>query len=342
LIEHLQMMRNILERSMTSKFVRRRFLQLAAGAFALPAVARFASAQNYPVRPVRIIVPVAPGGALDILARLIGQWLSERLGQAFVIENRPGGGTNIGIEAVVRSAADGYTLLLIPGSVTINATLYEKLNFDFIRDIQPISMISRLPLVMQVTPSLPAKTVPEFIAYAKANPGKLSFASGGTGAPSHVAGELFKLTTGVDMVHIPYRGGAPALTDLIGGQVQVYFSPLPESIESIKAGRVRALAVTTATRAQALPDLPTIGEFVPGFEANTWQGIGAPKAIPADIVGKLNREINAALADPKIRVRLADLGSMPSPMTPGEFDKYIVEETDKWAKVSRAGNIKLE
>src|SRR3954447_18715846 len=256
-----------------TRTLRRHFLQMAAGAIALPAMSNIAFGQTYPVRPVRIVVPVAPGGALDILARLIGQWLSARLGQAFVIENRPGGGTNIGIEAVVRAAADGYTLLLIPGSVTINATLNDKLNFDFIRDIQPISMISRLPLVMQVTTSLPARTVPEFIAYAKANPGKISFASGGTGAPSHVAGELFELMTGIDMVHIPYRGGAPALTDLIGGQVQVYFSPLPESIESIKAGKVRALAVTTATRAEAVPELPTVGDFVQGFEANTWQGI---------------------------------------------------------------------
>ena len=262
------------------KLPRRKFLHLAAGAAALPALSRVAWAQAYPARPVRIIVPVPPGGALDILARLMGQWLSERLGQPFVIENRPGAGTNIGIEAVVRAPADGYTLLLIPGSVTVNATLYEKLNFNFIRDIVPIAMISQLPLVMEVNSSVPAKTVPEFIAYAKANPGKINMASAGNGTPQHMSGELFKMMTGVDMLHVPYRGGAPALTDLLGGQVQVYFSPLPESIETIKAGKVRALAVTTAARSEALPDVPTVGDFVPGFEASTWQGIGAPKIHP--------------------------------------------------------------
>jgi len=324
------------------KLPRRIFLHLAAGALALPAVSRIAWAQAYPARQVRIIVPVPPGGALDIIARLMGQWLSERLGQTFVIENRPGGGTNIGVEAVVHATADGYTLLLVPGSVTANATLFPKLNFNFIRDIVPIAMISQLPLVMEVNSSFPAKTVPEFIAYAKANPGKISMASGGTGSTSHIGGELLKLRTGIDMLHVPYRGGAPALTDLLGGQVQVYFSPLPESIETIKGGKVRALAVTTATRSAALPDVPTIGESVPGFEASTWQGIGAPKNTPADIVDRLNKEINAALADPKIKERLAGLGSMPTPMSPAAFEKMIVEETEKWRKVILEAKIPLQ
>jgi tripartite-type tricarboxylate transporter receptor subunit TctC len=315
---------------------------LAAGAAVLPAVSRFARAEAYPSRPVRIIVPVPPGGALDIIARLIGQWLSDKLGQNFIIENRPGGATNIGVEVVVRAPADGYTLLLIPGSVTANATLFPKLNFNFIRDIEPIAMISNLPLVMEVNSSFPAKTVPEFIAYAKANPGKLSFASGGTGSTSHIAVELLKLKTGIDMVHVPYRGGAPALVDLLGGQVQVYFSPLPESIATIRAGKVRALAVTTATRSAALPDVPTLGESVPGFEASTWQGIGAPRNTPADIVALLNKEINGALADAKIKERLADLGSVPQPMSPPDFEKMIVAETEKWADVIHKANIPLQ
>ena len=324
------------------KLPRRTFLCLVGGAVALPAVSRIAWAQAYPARPVRIIVPVPPGGALDIIARLMGQWLSERLGQTFVIENRPGGGTNIGVEAVVHSTADGYTLLLVPGSVTANATLFPNLKFNFIRDIVPIAMISQLPLVMEVNASFPAKTVPEFIAYAKANPGKISMASGGTGSTSHIGGELLKLRTGIDMLHVPYRGGGPALTDLLGGQVQVYFSPLPESIETIKGGKVRALAVTTATRSAALPDVPTIGEFVPGFEASTWQGIGAPKDTPEDIVDRLNKEINAALADPKIKERLAGLGSMPRPMSAAAFEKMIVEETEKWRKVILEAKIPLQ
>jgi tripartite-type tricarboxylate transporter receptor subunit TctC len=317
-------------------------LHLAVGAAALLAISRIARAQAYPTRSVRIVVPVPPGGALDILARLIGQWLSDRLGQTFVIENRPGGGTNIGVEAVVRAPPDGYTLLLIPGSVTINATLYQHLNFNFIRDIVPIAMISSLPLVMEVNLSNPAKTVPEFIAYAKANPGKVSMASGGTGTPSHIGGEFFQMMTGIDMLHVPYRGGAPALTDLMGGQVQVYFSPLPESISNIKGGKVRALAVTTAKRSEALPDVPTIGESVPGFEANTWQGIGAPKDTPAEVVVTLNNEINAALADGKIKARLAELGSVPTPMSPAEFEKFIVDETAKWGKVIREAKIPLQ
>jgi tripartite-type tricarboxylate transporter receptor subunit TctC len=324
------------------KHPRRQFLQLVAGVAALPVASRLAAAQAYPTRPVRIIVPVPPGGALDIIARLMGQWLTERLGQSFVIENRPGGGTNIGVEAVAHATPDGYTLLLIPGSVTGNATLFTKLNFNFIRDIVPIAMISTLPLVMEVNMSHPAKTVPEFIAWAKANKGKVSFASGGTGSTSHIGLEFFKMMTGIDMLHVPYRGGAPAVNDLIGGQVQVYLSPLPESIAVIRGGKVRALAVTTATRSQALPDVPTVGESVPGFEASTWQGIGAPKKTPADIVARLNKEINAALADTKIRSRLAELGSMPNPMSPAQFEKYIVDETAKWAKVIREAKIPLQ
>jgi tripartite-type tricarboxylate transporter receptor subunit TctC len=320
---------------------RRTFLHLALAAASLPVASRIAGAQAYPSQPVRIVVPVAPGGALDIIARLIGQFLSDRLGQPFVIENRPGAGTNIGIDAVVRAPADGYTLLLIPQSVTTNATLYEKLTFNFIRDIAPIAMISSLPLVMEVNLSVPAKTVPEFIAYAKANPGKVTMASGGSGSASHVGGELFKMMTGIDMLHVPYRGGAPALTDLMGGQVQVMFSPLPESIATIKAGKVRALAVTTATRSQALPEVPTVAESVPGFEAGTWQGIGAPKDTPAEIVARLNKEINAAVADPKIKARLAELGSVPNPMSPAEFEKLIVAETEKWGKVIRDAHITL-
>jgi tripartite-type tricarboxylate transporter receptor subunit TctC len=324
------------------KLPRRRFLRLAGGAGTLPFVARFAFAQAYPTRPVRIIVPVAPGGALDILARIMGQWLSERLGQSFVIENRPGAGTNIGIEAAVRAAPDGYTLLLIPASVTTNATLYQDLTFNFIRDIEPVAMISTLPMVMEITPSLPAKTVAEFIAYAKANPGKISMASGGSGSSSHVGGELFKMLAGVDMIHVPYRGGAPALADLIGGQVQVMFSPLPESLGAIRAGQVRALAVASAMRVEALPEVPTVAETVPGFEASTWQGIGAPKSTPPEIVERLNREINAALADPKIKARLADLGSIPTPMSSADFKQLIAAETEKWAKVIRTANITLQ
>jgi tripartite-type tricarboxylate transporter receptor subunit TctC len=317
-------------------------LQLAAGAAALTAVPRLAWAQRYPSRPVRIVVPVPPGGALDIIARLIGQRLSEQMGQPFIIENRPGGGTNIGIEAVVRAPADGYTLLLIPGSVPVNATLQRKLNFNFMRDIVPIAMLSSIPLVMVVSPSVPAKTVPEFIAHAKAHAGEITMASGGLGSTSHVGGELFKLSTGVDMLIVPYRGGAPALTDVIGGQVQVYFSYLPESIESVRAGKVRALAVTTATRSPALPDLPMVGDFVPGFEASSWQGIGAPRNTPADIVTRLNSEVNAAHADPAIKARLADLGSTPRPMSPQAFETFIVGEIEKWAKVISAAKITLQ
>jgi tripartite-type tricarboxylate transporter receptor subunit TctC len=321
---------------------RREFLRLAAGSAVLSVVGRVAWAQIYPTRSVRIIVPVAPGGALDIIARIVGQQLADRLGQPFVVENRPGGGTNIGIEAAVRAPADGYTLLLIPQSVTTNATLYENLSFNFIRDIAPVAMLSSLPLVMEVSPSVPAKTVGEFIAYAKSNPGKVAMASGGTGSASHVGGELFKLMTGIDMLHVPYRGGSPALTDLIGGQVQVMFSPLPESIGAIKAGNVRALAVASAARSEALPEVPTVADSVPGFDASTWQGIGAPKNTPGEIVDRLNKEINAVLADPKIKARLAELGSVPMPMSPAAFEDLIVAETAKWGKVIRAADIQVK
>ena len=304
---------------------RRNLLHLAAGAAALPAVSRFAWAQAYPTRPVRIVVGFAPGGAFDIMARLMGQWLSERLGQPFVIENRPGAGTNIATETVVRAPADGYTLLMVGPTQAINATLYERLNF--IRDIAPVAGIISTANAIIVNPSVPAKTVPDFIAYAKANPRKVNMASGGTGAPSHIAGELFKMMTGIDMLHVPYRGAAPVLTDLMGGLVQVYFGPITASIEHIKAGRLRALAVTTATRSEVLPDIPTVAEFVPGYESSQWYGVGVPKNTPAEIVDKLNKEINAALADPKVKARLADLGGTPLLGSPADFGKLIADET---------------
>jgi tripartite-type tricarboxylate transporter receptor subunit TctC len=321
---------------------RRRFLHLAAGAVALPVAPRIAFAQAYPMRPVRVIVPAPAGGGYDIVARLMGQWLSERLGQQFVIDNRPGGGTNISTEAVVRAPADGYTLLLVAMANTVNATLYEKLNFEFIRDIAPVAGIIHVPEVMVVNPSLPAKTIPELIAYAKANPGELSIASGGNGTPSHVAGELFKMMTGVNMVHVPYRGVAPALTDLVGGQVQVAFGSLLSTTEYIRSGKMRALGVTMAIRTQALPGIPTMGEFVPGFEASQWYGVGAPKNTPPQIIDKLNKEINAGLADPKMKSRLADLGGTVLAGSPAEFGKLIADETEKWGKVIRALNIKAE
>jgi tripartite-type tricarboxylate transporter receptor subunit TctC len=324
------------------KLPRRNFLHLAAGAAALPAVSRFAWAQTYPSRPVRLIVPLAAGGATDIVARLTGQWLSERLGQPFVIENRPGGGTNIGTEAVVRASSDGYTLLLASTPNTINATLYDKLNYNFIRDMAPVASIIRNALVMVVHPSVPAKTVPEFVAYAKANPRKLNMASPGTGSSPHLCGELFMMMTGTSMIHVPYRGGGPALTDLLGGQMQVYFPGTVSSIEYIKTGRLRALAVTTVTRSDALPDIPTVDEFVPGYEASSWFGVGAPKNTPPQIIDKLNKEINAGLADPKLKARLADLGGTVLPGSPADFGKHIAEETEKWGKVIRAANIKVE
>jgi tripartite-type tricarboxylate transporter receptor subunit TctC len=325
------------------KLPRRTFLHLAAGAAVLPAISRIAFAQAYPSRPVRIVIGFPAGGGADIVARLIGQWLSERLGQPFVIDNRPGAGSNIAAEAVVRAAPDGYTLLLItmPANA-VNGALYDKLNFNFVRDIAPVASLTRDPNVMEVTPGLPVKTVPEFIAYAKANPGKINMASSGIGGAQHVAGELFKAKTGVQMNHVPYRGAAPALTDLISGQVQVFFDVLTSSIEHIKAGRVRALAVTTATRSPALPELPTVGEFVPGYEASNIRGVGAPRNTPAEIIDKLNKEVNAALADPTIKTRLADLGAGVLAGTPADFGELIVDETEKWAEVVKAGNIKAE
>jgi tripartite-type tricarboxylate transporter receptor subunit TctC len=322
------------------KFQRRRFLGLAVSVAAMPAMPRIARAQAYPVRPVRWIVGFAAGGLNDILARLVGQFLSERLGQPFVIENRPGAGGNIATEVVANAPADGHTLLLIGSSNTINPSLYDKLNFNFLRDIVPVAGIVRVPLVMVVTPSLPAKTVPEFIAYAKANPGKINFASGGNGSSLHVAGELFKMMTGTDIVHVPYRGGGPALTDLIGGQVQVIFSNLPESLPYIRAGSLRALAVTTAACSPALPDLPTVGDAVPGYEASGIGGVGVPRATPAEIVEKLNKEINAALVDPGMKARLAELGGMALTGSSAAFGELIVAETDKWAKVVKFSGAK--
>jgi tripartite-type tricarboxylate transporter receptor subunit TctC len=322
------------------KLPRRTFLHLAACAAALPAVSRAAWAQAYPARPVRIIVGFGSGSAADILARLIGQWLSERLGQPFIIENRGGAGGNLGTEAVVRAPPDGYTLLLCASTDTINATLYDKLNFNFIRDIAPVAGIARGPNVLVVHPSFPTKTVPEFIAHAKANPGKVSFASAGIGSVSHVSGELFKATAGVNMVHVPYRSLAPALTDLIGGQVQAIFSSTPPSIEFVRAGKLRALAVTSAMRSEALPDLPTIGDFLPGYEVTLLSGLGAPKNTPAEVVEALNKEVNAALADSRFNSHLADLGNVPVSTASADFGKLLADETEKWAKVIRAANIK--
>jgi tripartite-type tricarboxylate transporter receptor subunit TctC len=323
------------------KLPRRTFLHLAAGAAALPAVSRIAVAQSYPSRPVRLIEGFGAGGAPDIVARLIGQWLTERLGRPFVVENRAGANGNIATDAVARASPDGYTLLEIIATNAINATLYNRLNFDFIRDIAPVASIARTPLVMEVHPSVPAKTVPEFIAYAKANPGKINMGSAGTGNMTHVCGELFMMLTGVNLFHVPYRG-AQVLIALIGGEVQVYFGIMTSSIEHVRAGKVRALAVTTATRSAALPDIPTVGESVAGYEASGWNGIGAPKGTPVEIIDKLNKEINAALADPGIKARLADLGNEPMPMTAAGFGKFIADETEKWGKVIRAANIKPE
>jgi tripartite-type tricarboxylate transporter receptor subunit TctC len=319
---------------------RRRFLHLAVGAAVLPAASRIARAQAYPAKPVRLVVAAAAGGPTDIVARLVGQWLSERLGQPFLIENRAGGSNNIGTEAVVRSAADGYTLLLANSVNAINASLYENLSYDFIRDIAPVAGIMRVPLFMEVNPSVPAKTVPEFIAYARANPGKVNMSSGGIGTPGHVSGELFKMLTGVNMIHVPYRGAGPALADLLSGQLQMMFDSMPSSIEYVRAGKIRPLAVTSAARLAVLPDLPTIGEFVPGFEASGWYGVGAPRNIPIEIVDRLNKEINAILADTKQQARLADLGGIALPGSPSDFGKLITDETDKWAKVVKFAGIK--
>lgn len=323
------------------KLDRRRLLHLGA-ALALPAASRVAWAQTYPARPVRLIVGFAAGGVSDLIARLMGQWLSERFGQPFVIENRPGAGSNIGTEVVVRAPADGYTLLLNGTPNTINATLYEKLNFNFIRDIAPVAGIARVPNVMEVNPSVPARTVRDFVAYAKANPNKLNMASAGSGTASHVSGELFKMMTGVNLVHVPYRGSGPALTDLLGGQVQVMFDNMASSIQHIKEGRLRALALTTTARSEALPDIPTVDEFVPGYEASGHQGICAPRNTPPEIILTINKEVNTGLADPKLKARLADLGGTPIPGSPADFGSLITDETEKWAKVIRFAGIRPE
>jgi tripartite-type tricarboxylate transporter receptor subunit TctC len=324
------------------KLHRRKFLAFASAVAAAPALPRRASAEDYPARPVRIVAGFAAGGGVDITARLIGQWLAERLGQQFVTENRPGAGGNIGTEAVVNAAPDGYTLLLATVPNAVNASLYEKLKFDFIRDIAPIAGIIRVPMVILLNPSVPAKTVPEFIGYAKAYPGKINMASAGNGSAPHMAGELFKMMAGVNLVHIPYRGQGPALTDLLGGDVQVLFATAPGTTDYIRTGKLRALAVTSAARAEVLPELPTVADFVPGYEASQWYGLSAPKNTPAEIVGRLNREINAAIADPGMKARLAALGGEPLPGSPAEFGKLIAEETEKWGKVVRAAGIKPE
>jgi tripartite-type tricarboxylate transporter receptor subunit TctC len=324
------------------KFQRREFLHLAAAAAALPAMPQIATAQAYPSRPVHWIVGFPPGGATDIIARLMGQWLSERLGQSFVIDNRPGAGSNIGTEAVAHAPADGYTVLMMSAAQPINATLYEHLNYDFIRDIAPVASISREPNLMVVHPSVPAKTVPEFIAYAKANPGKLTMASSGNGTIVHVSGELFKMMAGVNMLHVPYRGAGPAVVDLIAGQVQVMFATMPSSIEFVRSGKLRALAVTSAERSTALPDVPTVAEFVPGYEASAVYGMGAPKATPAQIVDTLNHAINAILGDAKVQARLADLGGTALPASPAEYAKILADTTEKWAKVIQAAHIKVD
>jgi len=321
---------------------RRAFLHLATGAAALSAVSRIAWAQTYPTRPVRLIVAFAPGGATDIMARLIGQWLSEKLGQQFVIENRPGAGGNIGTEAVVNAPADGYTLLMVTSVNAINATLYDKLNFNFIRDIAPVASVHREPHVMEVNPSVPVKTVPEFITYAKANSGKINMASAGIGSGNHIAGELFKMMAGVNLVHVPYRGAGPALVDLLGGQVQVMFATLSSSIEYVRAGKLRALAVTTTTRSDALPDVPTVSDFVPGYEASFWTGIGAPKDTPAEVVDTLNQEINAGLSDPKMNTRFEELGATALAGSPADFKKLIADETEKSRKVVKFSGAKAD
>jgi tripartite-type tricarboxylate transporter receptor subunit TctC len=328
------------ERVMNSS--RRRFLQLAGGAAAAPALPNLSFALDYPTRPVRLLVGYATGGPTDITARIIAQWLSERLGQPFIIENRFGAGTNIATEAVVRASPDGYTLLQVTIANAVNSTLYDNLSFDFVRDIVPVATINRAPGVMEVSPSFPARTVPEFIAYAKANRGKITMATGGPGSGPHIYGELFKAMAGVDLVPVPYRSSASAITDLLGGQVQVLFDGLGGSIEQIRAGKLRALAVTTATRSEALPDVPAVGEFLAGYEASSWQGVGSPKNTPIEIVERLNKEINAGLADARVKAQLANLGSTVLVSSPVEFARLIAEETDKWRKVIRAANIKAE
>ena len=321
---------------------RREFLRLAAGAVALSSVPRIARAQAYPTRPVRMIVSFAPGGTTDIVARLVGRWLSEHLGQQFVIENRPGANGNIGTEAVVRAPPDGYTLLMADASLAINAILYDKLNFNLVRDTAPVAGVVRAPLILVVHPSVPARTIPEFIAHAKSNPGKINYGSAGIGSTLHVTGELFKITTGVDLFHVPYRGGGPAIADLIGGQVQAVFIPAPAGIEYVRAGTLRALALTSAHRFEALPDLPTIGEHVPGYEASTWYGVVAPRNTASAIIDSLNKETNAGLADARLKAQFSELGAEVFPGSPADFGKLIAAETEKWSKVIRAANIKPE
>jgi tripartite-type tricarboxylate transporter receptor subunit TctC len=324
------------------KLPRRRFLHLAGAAAGACVLPRVAHAIDYPTRPVRIIVAVAAGGGADIVARVIGQWLSERLGQQFIVENRPGGGTNIGTEMVARAPADGYTLLLVNLTHAINATLYEKLNYNFIRDIAPVAGIIGVSNVVEIHPSVPAKTIPEFIAYAKANPGKINMGSAGNGSSSHMAGELFKMMAGVNLVHVPYRGQGPAMTDLLGGQLQVIFATTPGTTEFVRIGKLHALAVTTATRAEALPEVPPLADFLPGYEASQWYGLGAPKNTPAEIVDRLNREVNAALVDPKMKARLAEFGGTVLPGSPADFGKLVAEETEKWAKVVKFSGARPE
>ena len=324
------------------KLQRRQFLQLAAGAAALPVTSGVASAQTYPARPVRLVIGYTPGGSADLTARLMGQWLSERLGQSFVIENRPGGGTNIATEAVVRAAPDGYTLLLVAPANAINATLYDKLNFDFLRDMEPVAGIIRFPNVVVVTPSLPVNSIPELIAYAKANPGKLNMASSGNGSTIHMSGELFKMLTGINMVHVPYRGGAPALTDLIAGQVQVMFDNIPTCAEHVKSGKLRGLAVTSTTRSDVLPDLPVVADFLPGYEASAWYGVAAPKGTPPEIIERLNKAVNEILADPKAKARFTELGAFLLPGSALDFGKLLANETDKWGKVVKFAGAKVD
>jgi tripartite-type tricarboxylate transporter receptor subunit TctC len=319
---------------------RRGFLKLALGASAVPVASRLATAEAYPARPVSVIVGLPAGTAPDIIARLLAHWLSERLGQPFIVENRPGAGSNIATEAVVRAAPNGYSLLFVTATNALNTTLYNSLNFNFIRDVAPVASVAGIPFVMQVNPSFPAKTIPEFIAYAKANPGKVNMASVGNGTAPHVFGEMFKAMAGVDLVHVPYR--ANPIADLLTGRVHVYFAAILSSIEYIRTGKLRALAVTTTTRSELLPDIPAIAEFVPGYEASAWQGIGAPKDTPAEIIDRLNKEINIGLADPKLKARIAELGAVPTPMTPVEFGKFIADETEKWAKVVKLAGIKAD
>jgi len=323
-------------------FPRRQLLKLAVGATALPAFTQLLKAENYPTRPIRLVIGYTPGGSADLTARLMGQWLSDRLGQTFVVENRPGGGTNIATEAVVRAPPDGYSVLLAAPANAINASLYDKLNFNFLRDTEPVAGIIRFPNVVVVNPSVPVKTIPELIAYAKANPGKLNMASSGNGSTIHMSGELFKMLTGTDMVHVPYRGGAPALTDLIAGQVHVMFDNIPTCAEHVKSGKLRGLAVTSTTRSQVLPDLPTVADFLPGYEASAWYGIAAPRNTPANVVGKLNKEVNAVLADPAAKTRFTELGAILLPGSPADFSKLLVDETEKWGKVVKFSGAKVD